>query len=172
MRVFVTGATGWIGSAVVQELLAEGHHVLGLARSDTKATALAATGADVHRGSLEDMDSLRESAAAADGVIHTAFNHDHDWSMASIMASIETNRKAVEAMAKALEGSTMPFLFASGTMMLAGLGRFGRETDAPSDPSSVGAAETFLPGLPGIRAVGVRLAVTVHGAASTVSFAG
>src|SRR5271167_3996126 len=106
MRVFVTGATRWVGSAVVQELLAAGHQVLGLARSDAGAAVLAATGAAVHRGSLEDLESLRSGAAAADGVIHTAFIHD--WFQ--IMASIETDRKAVEVMARALKGSNKPFL--------------------------------------------------------------
>src|SRR5271163_3758724 len=158
MRVFVTGATGWVGSAVVQELLAAGHQVLGLARSDAGAAVLAATGAAVHRGSLEDLESLRSGAAAADGVIHTAFIHD--WFQ--IMASIETDRKAVEVMARALKGSNKPFLIASGTMMIAALGRLGVETDAPPSPDGPRvASETIVVGAPGVRGAIVRLPPTV-----------
>lgn len=161
MRVFVTGATGWVGSAVVRELITAGHQVLGLARSDAGAAALTATGAAVHRGSLEDLESLRSGAAAADGVIHTAFIHD--WSQ--FMASIETDRKAVEAMARALEGSNKPFLIASGTMMFAALGRLGLETDAPPDPDGLRvASETIVLNAPGVRGGVVRLPPTVHGA--------
>ncbi len=160
MRVFVTGATGWVGSAVVRELLAAGHQVLGLARSDAGAAALVATGAAVHRGSLEDLESLRSGAAAADGVIHTAFIHD--WSQ--FTASIETDRKAVESTARALEGSNKPFLIASGTMMIAALGRLGVETDVPPNPDGPRvASETIVVGAAGVRGAVVRLPPTVHG---------
>ena len=116
MRVFVTGATGFIGSVVVQELLNAGHQVLGLSRSDAGAKSLAAAGAEVHRGSLEDLDSLCRGASASDGVIHLAFNHDaFGTDFSRFVANCETDRQAVEAIGSVLAGSDRPVIITSGT---------------------------------------------------------
>jgi nucleoside-diphosphate-sugar epimerase len=163
MRVFVTGATGFIGTAVVRELLEAGHQVLGLARSDKSAAALAAVGADVHRGSLDDLDSLREGAAAADGIIHLAFGHD----FSNYAGAVATDLQAVKAMGADLEGTGKPFVITSGTMMLSFVlpsGQIGSEQDVVTDSVPRGAAENVALALAarGVRSSVVRLAPCVH----------
>src|SRR6201981_3061162 len=118
MHVCTAGGSGWIGSAVVPELIDAGHQVLGLARSDASAAALAAAGAEVLRGTLDDLDRLRSAAAASDGVIHLAFKHDIAFSGVSQPAA-DADRRAVETFGEALAGSGRPFLIASGTAGLA-----------------------------------------------------
>jgi nucleoside-diphosphate-sugar epimerase len=163
MHVFVTGATGWIGSAIVPELVAAGHQVVGLARSDEAATALADAGVEAHRGALDDLDSLRAGAAASDGVIHTAFIHD----FSDMAAASQADLRAVEALGEALEGSDRPLVVTSGLAVLPP-GRVGTERDAV-DPDSAGshriASERAALALAqrGVRASIVRPAASVHG---------
>lgn len=164
MRVFVTGASGWIGSAVVPDLLAHGHEVVGLARSDASADAITAAGAEVHRGSLRDLDSLRVGARDADGVIHLAYIHD-DFS--DFQENARVDRAAVEALGEELVGSDRPFVLASGTLGLAP-GRLGTERDMPDTTSPMAtraltARYTLDLADRGVRSSVVRLSPTVHG---------
>jgi len=128
MRVFVTGATGFIGSAIVKDLMRAGHTVLGLARSDEKAAELAAVGAEAHRGSLGDLESLKQGASRSDGVIHTAFNHD----FSTYAANCEDDRHVIEALGAGLAGSTRPLVVTSGTAVVLNVaGQPSREDGAP-----------------------------------------
>jgi nucleoside-diphosphate-sugar epimerase len=160
MRVFVTGATGFIGSAVVQELISAGHQVTGLARTDAKAQALSAAGASVHRGSLEDPASLRAGAAAADGVIHLAFIH----TFPGFLGAPAKDERAINAMGAALEGSGKPLVVAAGVLGLKP-GQLLNENDIPDykkvPRKSEEAARAWA--ARGVRGIAVRLSPTVHG---------
>jgi len=160
MRVFVTGASGFIGSAVVKELIANGHEVLGLARSDASAAKITAAGAAVHRGSIEDLDSLKSGATASDGVIHTAFIHD----FSDFKANCEKDRHAIEAMGSALAGSDRPLIISSGIGLLAP-GRLAVETDMPTGSIPRVASEEAAAAVAarGVRVSAMRLPPSVHG---------
>ena len=163
MRVFVTGATGFIGSAVVRELLGAGHEVVGLARSDQGAASLTAAGAGVHRGSLEDTGSLRSGAAAADGVVHTAYIHDFSPS-GDPVAAAQVDGRAIEALGEALAGSGRPLVVASGLVVAPG--RLATEADdAPGNPPHPRVSEPAALRFAGrgVRVSAVRLAPSVHG---------
>ena len=161
MRIFVTGASGWIGSALVPELMDAGHRVVGLARSDASAAALTAAGADVVRGTVDDLDVLTGAAAASDGVVHLAFTGD-------FQGAAEADRRAVETLGEALAGTGCPFVLASG---LVGLkpGQVSSERDMPAvdgSPVSIrSATATVMLALAsrGVRSSVVRLSPTCHG---------
>ncbi len=160
MRIFVTGATGFIGSAIVSELIHAGHQVLGLARSDKGSASLTGAGADVLRGSLEDLDSLRSGAANSDGVIHTAFTHD----FLNYAAAAEADARAIETLGKTLAGSGRPFVVTSGTLLLRRKGALAVEED---EADSNFPRKSEVAGLTlashGVRVSTVRLPPSVHG---------
>jgi nucleoside-diphosphate-sugar epimerase len=173
MRVFVTGASGWIGSAVVPELIGAGHEVTGLARSDASAAVLGTAGAKAQRGTLDDLDTLRDAAAASDGVIHLAFKHDIAFS-GDFQGAADADRRAVETFGEALAGSDRPFVIASGTLGLAP-GRVANERDGhgpdPAVAHLIGGAQTRMANAEltlslasrSVRSSVVRLPPTVHG---------
>jgi nucleoside-diphosphate-sugar epimerase len=171
MRVFVTGASGHLGSAIVPELIAAGHDVVGLARSDAAAATVTALGATVHRGGLDDLDGLGKTAADSDGVIHLAFNHEQMRS-GDYAAAIAADRAAVEALGDALAGTGKPLVGTSGTLALAYLGRPGTEADAgnpggriDTENAVIGFAER------GVRSSVVRVPPITHSALDRHGFA-
>lgn len=161
MKIFVTGASGWIGSAVVNQLVGSGHEVLGLARSDERAADVKALGAEVVRGDIEDVGSLRAAAESSDGVIHLAYNHD----FSDMAGAARTDRAVIESFADILAGSDRPLVMASGVIGAID-GRPGTENDRPESadhPRIANANATVALAERGVRSVVVRFAPTVHG---------
>ena len=168
MRVFITGATGWVGSVVIEELQTAGHHIIGLARSEKAAAALEAIGVAVHRGSLEDLESLRAGASAADAVVHTAFNHD----FSRFAENGVVEKRAIAALGEALAGSGRTLLVTSGVARIAP-GRLVTEDDLrdlsvpfPRDPETAATAAAAR----GVNVSVIRLSPSVHGAGETHGF--
>ena len=172
MRIFVTGASGHIGSALVPDLIAAGHAVIGLARSDASAAALKAAGAQVQRGDLDDLENLRKTAAASDGVIHLAFKHDIAFS-GNYAGAAAADLAVVEAIGAALEGSNKPFVGTTGTLMLAQAvkGRAGTEEDVlPGGPRIDAENAVIALSKKGVRSSVIRLAPTVHSSLDHTGF--
>lgn len=160
MRVFVTGATGFVGTAVTRELMDAGHEVVGLARTDAAAAALAAAGVKAHRGDMEDLESLRSGAAGADGVIHTAFRHD----FSNYGPAAELDRRAIDALGEALSGSNRPLVVTSGTLMAVRKGPLATEDDSTRTDFPRRSEEAALEAASkGTAASIIRLPPTVHG---------
>ena len=171
MKVFVTGGSGHLGSAIVPELIAAGHDVVGLARSGTAAAALTALGAAVHRGDLDDLDGLRKAAAACDGVIHLAFNHEQMRS-GDFAAAVATDLAVVHALGDALAGTGKPMVGTSGTLALAHLGRPGTEEDVIAGGPRID-AENAVVGFAeqGVRSSVVRVSPITHSTLDRHGFA-
>jgi len=171
MKVFVTGGSGHLGSAVVPELIAAGHDVVGLARSDTAAAALTALGATVHRGDLNDLDGIRKAAAASDGVIHLAFNHEQMRS-GDFGTAVATDLAVVHALGDALAGTMKPLVGTSGTLALANRGRLGTEEDVIAGGPRID-AENAVVGFAeqGVRSSVVRVSPITHSTLDRHGFA-
>lgn len=172
MRVFVTGASGHLGSAIIPELIAAGHDAVGLARSDSAAATVTALGATVRRGDLDDLDGLRKAAANSDGVIHLAFKHEQMRS-GDMAAAVATDLAAVHALGDALAGTGKPLVGVSGTLSLAPLGRLGAEEDVVTVPGTRNDVEHAVIGFAeqGVRSSVVRIPPVVHSTLDRHGFA-